>query len=313
MAMRFRNVLTFALGLAFAAGSSSCGGAAAPENVEAPAPKPRNAAEIAQAIVGAKVGALVYVDRTRNHPLGARVAALNVWRSMLEGTGIDPQRDFERAYVAAPSVRAGDKGIVVAQHSLPPERVQKALESLIAKSDPPGRWLEEVSVPAALVTVRRQTRVVAVVEPSFLVILPEAHARDAGRFVGTGGFPDPAGSEAVVATALEPSRSLKAPHAPRVPETIRSARATITLSPDGGADIAGTGQSESEAQATADAEELTEAVDRATSLKIAIIKIRLFGPVEFRPEGDQVKTDVHLTPGDIDKLFGLLSAVMPDE
>lgn len=257
------------------------------------------------------MGVLVYVDRARNHPISARVAALDLWGAVLEGTGIDPQRDLERAYVASPTVRSDDKSLAVAQHALPEERVRAALETMIARSSPPGEWLTEVGVPAAKVTVRGQTRVVAIVEPAFLVILPEANAKDAKRFVGTGGFPDPKGSEAAIALALDPSRSLRAPNAPRVPETIRSARATVTLLADGGADVALVAESASEAQAIEDAAELTREVDKATSLKLAFIKIRLFDPIRFKPDGVNVKSDVHVTSDDFDKLFSILSAVLP--
>lgn len=313
--MRLRRVIAFAATagiLAFVAPLVSCGGdAKPPETPEAPAPKPRNAAEIARSIVGAKVGVLVYADRARNHPVGEKAAALNVWQPVLEGTGIDPQRDLERAYVAAPSVRSGDKVIAVAQHKLAPERIQAAVEALIGKSKPPGEWIEGAKVPSARVTVRGQTRVVAIVDEAFLVILPEAFARDAARFAGTGGFVDPEGPEAAVLTAADPSETLKAPRAPRIPATVKSARATVTLRDDGGADVAATGQSVSPEQAKEDAVALTEAVDDATSIKVAIIKLRLFGPVKFEAEGDVVKSNQRLTADEIDKLFGLVSLVMP--
>ena len=88
-------------------------------------------------------------------------------------------------------------------------------------------------------------------------------------------------------------------------------RATVTLSPDGTADVASSGQSMSAEQATADAAELESEVDKATSIKVAFVKLRVFGPVKFRAEGDLVKSDVHLTQDDIDKIFGLVAAFMP--
>ncbi|NUQ78343.1 MAG: hypothetical protein HUU21_32845 [Polyangiaceae bacterium] len=311
-AMRLRRVFTFAAGLWVVVPLVSCGGdAKGPEVPEAPAPKPRNAAEIARSIAGAKVGVLVYAERARNHPVGAKAAALNVWQPVLEGTGIDPQRDLDRAYVAAPSLRSGDRVVAVAQHSLPPERVEAAVEAMIGKSTPPGEWITDAKVPSARVTVKGQTRVVAIVEPSFLVILPEANARDAARFMGTGGFADPEGPEAAVLTAVDPAETLRAPHAPRVPKTIKSATAKVTLREDGGADVASSGQSVSPEQAKEDAEALTQSVDDATSLKVSILKIRLFGPVKFTSEGDRVKSEVKLSPDDVDKLFGLLSLALP--
>lgn len=288
------------------------GGNSAEQPVEAPAPKPRNAADIAQSISGAKVGSLVYADRVRTHPIGPKLAAMQVWQPVLEGTGLDPQKDLERVFIASPSVRSGDRTVAVAQHSLPPERMQAALEQVMAKSDPPGKWLNgEGELKTAQVTVRGQTRAIALIEPSFVVMLPMSQAGLAKRFEGTGGFPDPEGAEAAQLFALEPSRSLKGPYMPRIPETIQTVRGRVILTPDGGADIKTVGKSASPEQAAQDAQALSESVDAATSIKIAIIKIRLFGPVQFRSEGDQVKSDLHLSADDIDRLLGLAQTFMP--
>lgn len=315
--MQFRRVNGFALAFFVTASvalvalsAAGCGGAPT-EVAAAPTPKPRDAGDIARSIADAKIGMLVYVDRARSHPVSARLASLDLYQPLLEGTGLDPQRDIERAYVAAPSATGGDRTVVVAQYSPTEEQVKGAIDVMISKSQPPGEWLKDVGVPAAKVTVRGQTRVVALPAPSLLVVLPESKAKAAKRFAGTGGFPDPEGKEAAVATVVDPGRSLRAPQAPRVPETLKKARATITLSDDGGADVKVVGESESESQAAADAEALTSEIDRVTSLKVAFIKVRLFGPVEFKPEGSQVKSDVRLTSDDFDKLFTVLSAIIP--
>lgn len=280
--------------------------------MEAPAPKPKNAADIAQSISGAKVGSLVYADRVRAHPIGPKLAALAVWQPVLEGTGLDPQKDLERVFVASPSVRSGDRTVAVAQHSLPPERMKTALEQVMAKSEPPGQWLNaEGEIKTAQVTVKGQTRAIALIEPSFVVMLPVAQVNQAKRFAGTGGFPDPEGAEAAQLFAIEPSRSLKGPYMPRIPETIQTVKGKVILTPDGGADIKTVGKSISPEQAAQDAAALTESVDAATSIKVAILKIRLFGPVQFRSEGDQIKSDLHLTADDIDRLLGIAQTFMP--
>jgi hypothetical protein len=291
----------------------SCGGAPRKEVEAAPveAPRPRNAAAIAQAIAGGKVSMLVYAERTRGHPIAERIATLQLWGPVLEGTGIDPKTDLARAFVTAPSVRAEREAVAVLEHTLSPEKLKSGLDALKAKSDPPAEELQGLGVPAVRVTIRGHARVVATVEPSFLVVLPERKAAEAKRFVGTGGFPDPSGPEAAIATAIEPARTLKAANAPRVPETIRSMEAKILLAKDGGADVALDGVSASPEQAQADAKELTEAVDRATSLRLAIVKVRLFEPVRFSADGDRVKARRQVTPGELDRLFGLLAAVLP--
>src|SRR5262249_11113769 len=127
----------------------------------------------------------------------------------------------------------------------------------------------------------------------------------------TGGFPDPTGPEAVMSRAIDPSHTVRGNRAPPIPPTISSAVSTVVFGDDGGADISIDGQSQSPEQAVADAAEGTRAVEEATTVKVAIIRIRVFKPVAFYAEGDHVKTRVHMTPGEIDTLFGALSAMMP--
>ncbi|WP_050435462.1 hypothetical protein [Chondromyces crocatus] len=291
----------------------SCGGAPTPppEAPIAEAPKPRNAATIAQEIAGGKVSVLVYAERARGHALSAQLAKLNLWGPVLDGTGIDPQKNLLRAFVTAPSVRAEREAVIVLEHDLTPEQLQTGLDTLRGRSDPPAVPLDGLGLPATQVTIQGHTRVVAVVEPSFLVVLPQDKASQAKRFLGTGGFPDPEGPEAALATALEPSTTLRVQRAPRVPETIGALSAGLVLEPDGGAQLVLDGVSQSPEQAQEDARHLTAEVDQATSFRVSIIKVRVFDPVRFTAEGDRVKAQRRLTPQEIDRLFGLLSAVMP--
>ncbi|EYF00649.1 Hypothetical protein CAP_0402 [Chondromyces apiculatus DSM 436] len=291
----------------------ACGGAATPaaEVPVAEAPRPRNAAALAQEIAGGKVSVLVYAERARGHALAAQLARMNLWGPLLDGTGIDPEKNLLRAFVTAPSLRAEREAVIVLEHDLTPEKLQAGLDTLKGRSNPPAVELEGLGVPATQVTIQGHTRVVAVVEPSFLVVLPESKAKLAKRFVGTGGFPDPEGPEAAVATALEPAKTLRMQYVPRVPETVRSLSLDVVLDKSGAVDLLFDGPSESPEQARSDAAELTEGVDRATSYKVAILKIRLFDPIVFTAEADRVKAKRRLTPKEIDQLFGLLSALTP--
>jgi hypothetical protein len=237
--------------------------------------------------------------------------ALNPLRAELELAGIDPTKDVVAAYVASTGVTTSDLVAVIVQHKLDEQRVHAGVDMLVARSQPLGAWLDGFSVPTARVTVRGQTRVVAIVDPSFLAVLPESLAAQASRFVGTGGFPDPEGPEAVIATADDPSRSLAGSHAPHVPSTLRSAVARLRLADDGGVDVASTADSTDPVQAGTDAQALTTSIDRATSLNLGIVKVRLFAPVVFRAEGSQVKSDVHLSESELDRLLTLADTLMP--
>jgi hypothetical protein len=315
----FRSAWAVAVAVALAlpggALASGCGSPQMPEpELPAPPPKARNAAEIARDIVHARVSAMIYVEQLRGRPLGEKIESLELFRPLLEGSGIRPEVDIDRAFIAADKSQRTSEWILVAEHRLSNDRLKVALESLFATGRLEGAFLDTGgSVPMARVTARGYTLPIALalIEPNFLVLLPEAHAVEAARFVGTGGFPDPTGKETVIASALDPSNTLRGPRLPPIPPTITSGDASITLTDDGGADVTATAQSTSPEQAIADAAAMSESVEAATSIKVAFMRLRLFKSIPFTAAGDQVKSRTHVTAGEIDSLFGALAAILP--
>jgi hypothetical protein len=309
-----RRIRSFALSIGLVlVSSASCthSGDNTPAVEPAP-PKPKNAIEIARSLVNARVGVMVWAERLHGQPVEARLNALNPLRTMLEGTGIDATRDVVAAYVASTGVTNRDVAVAIVQHKVDAARLQSGLETVMSRSDPRGEWLTGAAVPSARVTVRGQTRVVAVVDPEFFAVLPEGIASQASRFVGTGGFVDPVWPDVAVATALDPSHSLAAAQVPHIPHTISSTEAHVWLANDGGIDINAIGESTDPGQATADAAVLTNNIDNATSINLGILRVRLFQQVVFHPEGQQVKAHVHLTPAEIDRLAALAETFIPN-
>jgi len=307
-----RRICLLGLTLGLLAATSACVGSAENNTVtQTPQAKPKNAVDIARSIVNARVSVMVWADRLHGQPVETRLQALNPLRPMLEGTGIDVTRDVVAAFVASTGVTSNDVAVAIVQHKVDPTRLQTGLETVMARSVPKGEWIASATVPTARVTVRGQTRVVAVVDPEFLAVLPEGISSQASRFVGTGGFVDPVGPDVIIATALDPSRSLSAAHVPPIPRTIRSSEAHVWLASDGGLDIHAVGESSDPAQASADASALTTSIDNATSINLGIVKVRLFQPVVFRADGPQVKSQLHLTPSEVDRLATLAESFMP--
>jgi hypothetical protein len=288
------------------------GGAATAPEAAAPAAKPRNADTIAIAVANGKTSVLLHSGRVRNNPLAAKVLAVGRVARMLEGSGIDPLRDVERAFVTAPDVTHPGGTIAVLEHDLTAERLRATLDGLVEKSAPDGAWLDDLGVPAARVRMRGETRVVAEVSDQVLVILPEPLARQATRFVGTGGLPEPIGDEAAVAIADDPSHTLAAPRVPPIPATLKQARATVRLTPDGGAEVDVDATSLDEAQAATDAAELTATMERISSVRIAILTVRLFDPIPFSASGDHVKAHASISATDLDRLLGVAAAFAPE-
>ncbi len=284
----------------------SCKGSTAPAPpVEAPRPKPRNAHLIALQMVQGKLGTMVYVERLRGRPAAEKLARTAYFGDLLDGTGLDPMRDFDRVFVASTGITRDDRAVVIAQHKLSPDRLRSAVGVLIARSDPPGAWLDGMGLPAARVTIHGHTRVIGIVDDDYVAVVPEPLAGQARLWLGTGGFPEPQTSAAIVSVARDPSRTLRASRLPRIPQTVSSMRIELRCSEDGSVDASADAESVSEQQADKDAATMTEEVARATSVRVAIFRVHLFKPVAFRAEGRHVKSDVHLTPEDVDKLVGM--------
>lgn len=293
-----------------------CGASPGPDGAvgtlpEEPPPKPRNAHEIARAIVGGKLDVLLFVHRLRDHSLASKVAGLPTFKRVFEGTDVEPLRDFDRIFVTAPSTRRGAPVVMVGEHALAEERLRAAVDAMVARSDPPGKWLPDVSVPAAQIRVRGESMVVATVAPNLLVVLAEGKASELHRFAGSGGLPEAQGEEAAVATAVEPARTIHGPPF-RIPPTIGNARGMITLTADEGADLHVEGESTSAEQAQLDAEELSQSIADVTTVKIAIVKVKLFEPVQFEADKKLVKGDRHLTRAELERIFGLVASSMPE-
>lgn len=272
---------------------------------EAPRPKPRTAHLVATGIVHGKVGTLVYVDRLRDRPAALKIVNAGYLAEVFDGAGLDPMRDLDRMFIAFTGITSEDRAVVIAQHKLSPDQLRAAVDALVAKSEPPGEWLKNLGMPAARVTVRGHTRVVALIDDEYVAVLPEPLAGEARKLLGTGGFPDPEGDESVSTIARDPAQSLRAPRVPRIPETISEARVTLRFGKDGSVDASVVGQSSSEQQAEQDARMMQDEVARATSVKVSIFRVQFFKQVPFRAEGKEVKSDLHLSADEVDKLLGM--------
>lgn len=302
------------LGLGCGGAPTSEAAAKTPAEVVAPpppAPKPRNAHLLAQAISGGKTSAILYVDRVRSHPAGAKIAALPAFRDLFDGTGVDPLRDLERAFVTATATNDESHVIAVGEHNFDAPRLEAAMAELFERSDPPGVWIDNLGVRAAKVTIKGRTRIVALPTDKLLVVLPEAHGPQAAGFVESGGLPDPTGPEALIAMALEPHKTVKVPRKVAIPETIQRGEARLVLEPSGGATLKADCVSTDPEQAKKDAAEMTERVESATTVKVSVVKMRVFKPIEFVAVGSNVTSTVELSKDEVERLLGLAAAFVP--
>lgn len=279
-----------------------------PTTPEPPPPPPRDAHEIAAQLVAANVLATVHFDKAKDHPLANRVAKFELWGELFEAAEIDPKTDLLRACVAAANVRDGEQAIAVVEHGLSADKARAAIDTLVAKKN--GTWIDGAEVPTAQVVLRGRVTVLALPTDNLLLILPPQRAADAVRFRGSGGLPEHDGPEIVMARAADPATTLKTARAPSIPDTISEATTTVVLTADGGATVRVEGLSQNALQAKQDAETLTDRIDKATSVKISVVRIRLFERVVFKAEEDRVVAERTLSKERLEQLFELATNFM---
>src|SRR5262249_12464497 len=131
--------------------ASGCGSPQMPEpTAPAPPPKARNAAEIARDIVHARVGAMLYLEKIRGRPIAEKIESLELFRPFLEGSGITPEVDIHRAFIAADRTHQTSEWILVVEHRLSNDRIKAALDSLFMARRLEGDFLPAGgSVPTA--------------------------------------------------------------------------------------------------------------------------------------------------------------------
>lgn len=272
--------------------------------------KPRDAHTLAAKAVNARVTLIVYMDRVRKHALAPRLASLDVITEAFEGTDIKPIDDVDRAVIAARTARTREDVIAVAEHHVTPERLKAAMTQMVAQSGTEGRWLEGYGFPAVKVVVRKRKTVVMAVTPTLLVVTAPKHAKRAASLENSGGIPDPANAAAIVADADQPASSLEAPGVPPVPPTVRRIYASLTLLEGGDADLVIDGESSSETQARADADQMTKDVEKAATVNVAFFKIKAFEPIPFTPDGNMVRARRRVTQKELDMLLSLASMMI---
>ncbi|MBK6513152.1 MAG: hypothetical protein IPM79_07050 [Polyangiaceae bacterium] len=306
--MSARPTVLFALLLSTLAPLAACG-SSQPEakSAEAEASRPRDAAKIAQQVIGGKYGALVHVNRARGNPSAAKFLQVGLVKELLEGTSFEPLNDIERVFVTG--VSASDpRAVVFAEHNLTQQRIPQVVVDLVNKSEPKGQVL--MAGPYEWrVKVQKKGRggVLAFIPPRYLVLVPEDLVGSLDAFEQTGGLPLPTGEEVAKFSAEDPSNTLRAKFAPTIPPTVSNLAGDVFLKPDGGVNIQAIGQSTA-TTAQQDAADLTKSVDDATSMNLGKIKIRAFKAPVFVPEGDRIVTQHDLSQGEVETIMSVAAS-----
>jgi len=296
------------------AGKPGAGGASQDAGTERDqAPKHRPGEGIGDPVAGvgdkrvvdpnANVRVMVYNDRVRRHPLGARVGPLlrgvYQWRDFFGPTAIDPVHDIDRMMLVGPQLRDSRDVVAILQFNLPQARVRDAVDVLVAR-DPEGGWVEG-PVPVAKAHADRGERAFVFPSPQILVVTPPSAQASAEKLPKKFRLPAPKGEEIALAKLATPWRAFRGlPIA--IPKTISAAELRLSPGIDGGVVIDVLAHDESEAQAVSSARTLTSGLELGLGGLVLIGTAQLKG--HFEADGADVRGEIALSRRE---LLGLLN------
>jgi hypothetical protein len=263
---------------------------------------------------GAQIALRLHIGRLRDTELANDVnmllEALPDWRSLMDGSGLDPLRDIERLYIATPDLRR--ENVVIAGQYVGGDAVaERAVESLGRAHSVKARWRKRGAIRVAPWANSDETeRVIALIAPEqFAIVRPDdlprvlevARALAQRRTVGVPAT-DAEAADALLGLAESETLSLSVEGARLfakgnlrgVPERLL---ASVSQSDDGALDTHVIGNFESEEaaeQARAYWEEMRERY--AGNALVALIGLRApLTDATVTAAGDEVVVDTHVT------------------
>ncbi|MBM4373643.1 MAG: hypothetical protein FJ095_01050 [Deltaproteobacteria bacterium] len=170
-------------------------------------------------------------DVVRRHELGPLfgdlLARIPQWRELLGGTNLDALRDFDHVWLTGPHMQSARVVVAVVDYNVGVGHMQRAIETAMAASDPPGKWLTRTPAPLGVLGAGGAQRVSLRADKHVVVVAP-AEAEEQLRQAKDLRF-NKSGSTLFAATLRTPWRAFM--HTPlRFPKSIALLRLTATPS-----------------------------------------------------------------------------------
>jgi hypothetical protein len=267
----------------------------------------------------ANVNLLLYSERVREHPLGARIGKLLLnfpqWSSFFASGEIDPVRDLNRILVVGPQFRRSADVVAILEHRLS-QRVLKAAVDRLVQRPPRGHWLHGKML-AALAHADRAERLFAFTAPDILVVAPP-HLEKQIMAAPPTKFPKSDGPEALVVHIKAPSRAIAGlPFS--LPESLAWVRLEVLPVDDGGAELHFAAEDSNASSASSHAQSLSAALNAVTNPDLGALgalvglrSISFIDKVQFRAKGNRIVGQVRVTPRQLDRLLAYAEEMIAD-
>ncbi len=263
----------------------------------------------------ANVRVVVYTEKIRALPLGARVGRLlgsvYQWRDFFGPAALDPIRDVDRLLLVGPQFRDSSNVVAVLKVNVSKKRLLAAIDAIVKADTEHGKWLD-AGIPAAHAFADRAPRVFVLPAPGIVVVTPPSAEKAALSLGKKTGIAPAKGDEIASAYAVTPWRLARGLPLLDVPKSLRWARARLTPTEGGGALV--------DLEAEDETPELAIEHARAFARQLMTQDLRLWAlgfpsqrlvsRADLSADGARIVGTLTLSPGHIDALLALGEAFL---
>ncbi len=269
----------------------------------------------------ANVRIMLYTDKIRSNPLGARVGpllgSLYQWRDFFGPAGVDPIRDIDQILIVGPQLRDSSNVVAILKHHLPQARMRAAIDKIVVADKLGGEWLD-AGVPVASAHADGAERRFVLANPRTVAVVPPsayASVLAAGKQLS---LPPSKGQEAAMIYLATPWRAFKGLRI-KIPESIHWARIRITPTVDGGANAELEAEDETAESAEQDAAYLTSTANALSQLNLGFLgsllgqqSHRLIEHIGFTADGKMIRGTASVTADQLSSALDFAGAFLSD-
>jgi hypothetical protein len=239
---------------------------------------------------------------------GELLTSVPEWRDLLGGTGIDPIQHFDNVLISGPQLRKPRWIVVAADYNVGSERMKNAVDAVVKKSGPAGKWHPEYDMPVASIGAKAERRVVLLVDKRLMYILPDNAEGQIDKLKGAKPFGK--SDVAISIFVITPWRAVKGVGI-KFPESIAWMKLNLVLTPDGGFQVMVEGKDATADEAERHAKELEKQIEAVRVIPLPFIRdIEHIGKPTWTVEGDIIRATAPVSAAQVRKILLIIKDVV---
>lgn len=266
------------------------------------------------------VRVLIAADLVRKHPVGAMfsemLALIPEWTELVGGTGIDPIRDFNHVLVSGPQFRNPTHIVAVLDYTVSTAKMRQALNAIMARSKPPGQWLDGFKIPVASLGNKGYRRAALLADKKLLVLMPADAEEQIDGLAAIKPF-KPSTDQSIVLFLVTPWRAFRGTGF-EVPKRIAWMRLAMVAvdTPKGpgagGYTLTIEAEDESPEAAAEDARKLAAGIEEIRTVDLGVWRTEVIGKPTFSSDGNKIRATAAVSVEQVERIIKLIKGWMKE-